>query len=90
MLDIYCPHGRFTDNCEDCAFIRAQERGAPLGGPQPLDYRAALPAAAPPVLAQDDVVIPDEADPSRGTFVAAGTPVPAELVNRIPEKKRAS
>ena len=77
MSPLWCVHGRTHGSCEDCQLVRALERGyvAP--------DRVSVAAPPAPVLAEVDLHI-DRGD--RATFVAAGDPIPAALVDlpRVP------
>ena len=90
MVDFYCEHDRIGESCEDCAYVRALERGTFRDR---LDLYRRGEGQAPtlgrqenvrPVIAARDLVIPDEnSDIDRGTFVAKGTPVPAAVVDKV-------
>ena len=89
---LYCePHGRM--DCEDCAFVQAQERG--VVGERP-DLHYVGPGLAPsltgektvePLIDEKDVLIKDEdSDIDRSVLVAKGTRVPRELADRMPKR----
>lgn len=92
-MALYCgPHGRV--DCEDCAWVQAQERGAVAERP---DLHSRGPGRAPsatpeasnvePLIADRDVLIKDEdSDIDRATLVAKGTVVPRELRDRMPKR----
>lgn len=95
MEPLYCePHGRM--DCEDCAWVKAQERG--VVGERP-DLHYIGPGLAPsltgekttePLIADRDVLIPDEgSDIDRHTLVAKGTVVPKALRGRMPKHRAA-
>ncbi len=89
---LYCePHGRM--DCEDCAWVQAQERGVIAKRP---DLHSRGPGRAPaltseteaePLIAEKDTLIKDEdSDIDRATLVAKGTVVPRELRDRMPKR----
>jgi hypothetical protein len=89
---VICDHGRRRNACEDCAFVLANERGL-VNPREDLVDRGARRAPGLPshlvelVVAQEDAVVPDEgSDVASGTNVAKGTPVPRELVDRLPKR----
>lgn len=68
---MHCEHGRLADSCEDCALVRALERG----------YRPNAVPTTPtpqPEITEHPVFI-DHGDGHRFTFVAAGGEVPRGL-----------
>ncbi len=92
MDPLYCePHGRM--DCEDCAFVQGLERGV-VGERPDLFSRGrgrapALTGEKPDesLVAEKTVLIKDEdSDIDRSTLVAAGTPVPRELRDRMPKR----
>lgn len=91
-MALYCdPHGRM--DCEDCAFVKAQERGTVAERPDLFSRGAGrAPALTQQVDAEDlvaerDVLIPDEgSELDRATLVAKGTRVPQELRDRMPRR----
>lgn len=93
---LYCePHGRM--DCEDCAFVRAQERGLVGDRPELHDRGEGLAPALTgerpdePLVAEKTVLLPDEdSDVDRSVLIAKGTPVPRELRDRMPKPKRAA
>ncbi len=66
-----CTHGRLPDGCEDCAYVAAMERGAPVA-PRP-----DRPEVPEPELADADLYL-DQGD-GRFTYVRAGDAIPAHL-----------
>ncbi len=93
MPGLYCEHDRWADSCEDCAFVQGLERGVVAKRP---DLFSRGPGRAPaltseteaePLVAEKDVLIPDEdSDLDRHTLVAKGTVVPRELRDRMPKR----
>lgn len=76
---MYCEHGRLSDGCEDCALIKAMERG----------YRPhTLPALTQPEaeVAETDLYL-NHHDSGRYTLVRAGDPIPVELTH-LPREPR--
>lgn len=76
---MYCEHGRLADGCEDCALIKAMERGY-----QPHTLPALTQTA--PDVADHDLYL-NHHDSGRYTFIRAGDPIPTELAH-LPREQR--
>lgn len=79
----FCPHGRLSDGCEDCALLAGMERGY---RPQPA-HTTQPPA---PEHAEHDLYC-DQGE-GRFVFIAAGDAIPAALAGlpRLPRTPPAS
>lgn len=68
----FCGHGRLADQCEDCAYVAALERGAPVAP------RRENPPRPVPELAECDLYLA-HGEAGRFTYVRAGDAIPAHL-----------
>jgi hypothetical protein len=80
---MFCRHDQLADACESCAFVRAAERGHPLGGPAPEVTRTETKPERPRVDVDTLIQIDDESIAgSVAVFVRAGDLVPAGLEDK--------
>lgn len=76
MADLYCEHGRIPDGCEDCAYVEAKKRGAPV----PPQLHPTKPKAPSPVTVDEDTLV--DVGEGVSVLVAAGDDVPADLTGK--------
>ena len=79
ITPLVCEHLRTRANCEDCALVRAQQRGH--GAPVP------EPVAVPDEVELADYTLLIEVGPDHFVQIMAGYPVPARLAH-LPRQPR--